>query len=181
MLSRSVRDYMADPSAPIRFGIIGCADIARKLSRAINLTPNACLAAVGSRSSEKAAQFATANNFPATAKVYGSYDGVLDDPEIDAVYMPLPTSLHVRWAVLAAEKKKHVLLEKPVALNAVEFDKIIEACERNGVQFMDGTMLMHHPRTSKIKEILSDSENFGELKAVCLPDITCARLNFGIG
>ncbi|KAL8096431.1 putative oxidoreductase At4g09670 [Apium graveolens] len=157
---------MADPSAPIRFGIIGCADIARKLSRAINLTPNASLAAVGSRSSEKAAQFAAANNFPATSKVYGSYDAVLDDPEIDAVYLPLPTSLHVVWAVKAAEKKKHVLLEKPVAINAFEFDTIIEACERNGVQFMDGTMWMHHPRTSKIQEFLSDSENFGELKAV---------------
>ncbi|KAL1814084.1 hypothetical protein ACET3Z_024149 [Daucus carota] len=157
---------MADPSAPIRFGVIGCADIARKVSRAISLAPNATLAAVGSRSAEKAAQFAAANNFPASAKAYASYDSVLEDSEIDAVYLPLPTSLHVRWAVAAAEKKKHVLLEKPVAINALEFDKIVEACERNGVQFMDGTMWMHHPRASKIKEFLSDSESFGELKAV---------------
>jgi len=155
---------MAD--AAIRFGIIGCAEIARKVSRAITLAPNAKLAAVGSRSHEKAARFAAENNFPSDAKTYGSYEAVLDDPNVDAVYVPLPTSLHVRWAVLAAQKKKHVLLEKPVALNAVEFDAIVEACESNGVQFMDGTMWMHNPRTAKMKEFLSDKQRFGQLKSM---------------
>ena len=134
-LSKKKTPNMADTA--IRFGIIGCAEIARKVSRAITLAPNAKLAAVGSRSHEKAARFAAENNFPSDAKTYGSYEAVLDDPNVDAVYVPLPTSLHVRWAVLAAQKKKHVLLEKPVALNAVEFDAIVEACESNGVQFMD--------------------------------------------
>ena len=150
----------------IRFGIIGCADIARKVSRAITLAPNATLYAVGSRSIEKASAFAAANGFPPGAKVYGSYEAVLDDPDVDAVYVPLPTSLHVRWAVLAAQKKKHLLLEKPVALNAAEFDKIIEVCESNGVQLMDGTMWMHHPRTAKMAEFLSDTQRFGQLKSV---------------
>lgn len=157
---------MADSETPIRFGILGCADIARKLSRAINLAPNASLYAVGSRSLDKASKFAAANGFPPTAKIYGSYEAVLDDPDVDAVYVPLPTSLHVRWAVLAAQKKKHLLLEKPVALNVSEFDVIVEACESNGVQFMDGTMWMHHPRTAKMKEFLSDSNLFGQLKQV---------------
>lgn len=151
---------------PIRFGILGCADIARKLSRAITIAPNATLYAVGSRSIDKAAKFAAANGFPPSAKVYGSYDAVLDDPDVDAVYVPLPTSLHLRWAVLAAEKKKHVLLEKPVALNVAEFDRIVEACESNGVQFMDATMWMHHPRTVKMREFLSDSSLFGQLKSI---------------
>jgi len=135
----------------IRFGIIGCAEIARKLSRAIALAPNATVTAIGSRS---------------LAKIYGSYEAVLDDPDVDAVYVPLPTGLHVRWAILAAQKKKHLLLEKPVALSAAEFDTIIEACESNGVQFMDGTMWMHHPRTAKMREFLSDKQHFGELKSV---------------
>ena len=156
---------MAD--APIRFGILGCADIARKVSRAIALAPNATVVAVSSRSIDKAARFAASNGFP-SAKVYGSYDAVLDDPNVDAVYVPLPTSLHRRWAVAAADKKKHLLLEKPVALNAEEFDQIVAACEANGVQFMDGTMWMHHPRTAKMREFLSDSERFGELKSVCI-------------
>ncbi|RVW71317.1 putative oxidoreductase [Vitis vinifera] len=152
---------------PIQFGILGCAEIARKVSRAITLAPNATLYAVGSRSLEKARRFAAANGFPPSAKIYGSYEAVLDDPGVDAVYVPLPTSLHLKWAVLAAEKKKHVLLEKPVALNVAELDQILEACESNGVQFMDGTMWMHHPRTAKMKELLSDPQRFGQLKSNC--------------
>ncbi|KAI3513641.1 hypothetical protein L1887_20978 [Cichorium endivia] len=150
----------------IRFGILGCADVARKVSRAISFAPNAALYAVGSRSLEKATKFAASNGFPESAKIYGSYDAVLDDPNVDAVYVPLPTSLHIKWAVLAAEKKKHILLEKPVALNVGEFDKILEACESNGVQLMDSTMWMHHPRTTKMKEFLSDPEKFGELRSI---------------
>ena len=153
---------------PIRFGIVGCAEIARKVSRAIKLAPNATLYAVSSHSLEKASNFATANGFPPNVKVYGSYEAVLDDPDVDAVYMPLPTSLHVRWAVLAAQKKKHLLLEKPVALNVAEFDKIIEACESNGVQFMDCAMWVHHPRTAKMSEFLYDPQRFGQLKLVCI-------------
>ncbi|XP_061371404.1 uncharacterized oxidoreductase At4g09670-like [Gastrolobium bilobum] len=150
-------------STVIRFGVIGCADIARKVSRAIALSPNATLHAVGSRSLEKARSFVAANG---GAIAYGSYEAVLDDPDVDAVYVPLPTSLHVRWAVLAARKKKHVLLEKPVALNAKEFDEIIEACESSGVQLMDGTMWMHNPRTASMKEFLSDANRFGQLKSI---------------
>ncbi|GMP80071.1 hypothetical protein CsSME_00035309 [Camellia sinensis var. sinensis] len=102
---------------PVRFGVLGCATIARILSKAIRLAPNASISAIGSRSIDKASKFASDNGFPASAKVYGSYEAVLDDPEVDAVYVPLPTSLHLKWPALAAEKKKHLLLEKPVALD----------------------------------------------------------------
>lgn len=151
---------------PLRFGILGCANIARKVSRAMILSPNSTIVAIGSRSLEKAVEFAKENGFPASAKAYGSYDAVLDDPEVEAVYIPLPTSLHLKWAVLAAQKKKHLLLDKPVALNVKELDLILEACESSGVQFMDATMWMHHPRTVKMKEFLSDPQRFGLLKAV---------------
>ncbi|XP_019153421.1 PREDICTED: uncharacterized oxidoreductase At4g09670-like [Ipomoea nil] len=150
----------------IRFGILGCATVARKLARAISLAPNATISAVGSRTAEKAAAFAAETECPATAKIYGSYDAVLDDPDVDAVYIPLPTSLHVRWAVLAAQKKKHILVEKPAALNVAELDQILAACESSGVQFMDGTVWTHHPRTAKMKEFLSDPLRFGQLKSV---------------
>ncbi|CAA0830132.1 Glyceraldehyde-3-phosphate dehydrogenase-like family protein [Striga hermonthica] len=155
----------AEPSL-VRFGIVGCANIARKVSRAILLSPNSTIVAVGSRSQEKATAFARDNGFPPSARAYGSYDAVLDDPEVDAVYIPLPTSLHLRWAVLAAQKKKHVLLEKPVALNVGELDKILAACESSGVQYMDATMWMHHPRTAEMKAFINDSQRFGRLKAV---------------
>lgn len=163
-LSKNKKRRMADN--PIRFGIVGCAEIARKVSRAISLSPNSTIHAVGSRSLEKATKFASANGFPPSTKIYGSYEAVLDDPEVDVIYMPLPTSLHVHWAVLAAEKKKHLLLEKPVALDVAQLDLILEACESNGVQFMDSTMWMHHPRTVKMREFLSDPRRFGQLKSV---------------
>lgn len=159
----------ANPSQnPIRFGIIGCADIARKISRAISLAPNAVIVAVGSRFLEKAQRFIADNGLPSSIRAYGSYEAVLNDPDVDAVYVPLPTSLHVRWAVAAAEKGKHLLLEKPTALCVADLDRILEACGSNNVQFMDGTMWIHHPRTAKMKELLSDPTRLGELRTVIL-------------
>ncbi|XP_058740926.1 uncharacterized oxidoreductase At4g09670-like [Vicia villosa] len=152
--------------ALIQIGVVGCADIARKVSRAINLAPNATICAVASRSHDKASAFAAANGYPLTAKIYGNYEALLQDPDVDAVYMPLPTSLHLRWAVLAAQNKKHLLLEKPVALDVAEFDQIAEACESNGVQFMDNTMWVHNPRTASMANFLNDANRFGNLKSI---------------
>ncbi|KAL0661341.1 hypothetical protein Bca4012_098178 [Brassica carinata] len=154
---------------PIRIGVMGCAVIARTVSRAIDLAPNATIAAVASRSLEKAKTFATANGYQQSVKIHGSYESILEDPDVDALYIPLPTSLHVEWAIRAAESGKHILLEKPVAMNVSEFDKIVAACEKNGVQIMDGTMWAHHPRTAKLKEFLFDSDRFGQLKNVSTP------------
>ncbi|KAF3680065.1 putative transcription repressor KAN1-like [Capsicum annuum] len=157
---------MSNNETPIHFGIIGCAEIARKVSRAIYLSPNSTLHAIASRSIEKANNFAIKNNLLSNSlKIYGSYSELLDDPLVDAVYMPLPTSLHLHWAICAAEKKKHLLLEKPTALNVEELDKIVDACEKNGVQFMDASMWYHHPRTCKMMEMILDSKLFGHVKA----------------
>ncbi|PWA42141.1 NAD(P)-binding domain-containing protein [Artemisia annua] len=157
---------MADEKTLVRFGILGCAEIARKVCRAITLSPNSTVYAISSRTIEKAKQFATNNNLPELVTIYGSYEEVLDDPYVDAVYVPLPTSLHLKWAVMAANKRKHVLLEKPTALNVGELDQILEACESNGVQFMDGSMWYHHPRTARMKEFLMDPNLFGEVKTI---------------
>ncbi|KAG6397575.1 hypothetical protein SASPL_143744 [Salvia splendens] len=157
---------MAEKQDPIRFGIMGCAEIARKISRAILLSPNAALVAVASRSIDKASQFAARNKLPENVKLYGSYGEVLDDPSVDAVYVPLPTALHLQWALAAAQKGKHLLLEKPTALDVKVLEEMLESCRRNGLQFMDGSMWYHHPRTAKMKELLSDSHVFGRLKAI---------------
>ncbi|KAK9740774.1 hypothetical protein RND81_03G059200 [Saponaria officinalis] len=154
------------PTAQIRIGILCCADIARKLSRAIHLCPTATLHGVASRTLSKAESFATANSLPPTTVLYGSYDALLDDPDIDAVYIPLPTSLHIPWAITAARKKKHVLLEKPCAVNVTELDQIISACEESGVQLMDGTMWVHHPRSRAMADFFADSLRFGQLKSI---------------
>ncbi|KAK9713125.1 hypothetical protein RND81_06G004600 [Saponaria officinalis] len=163
------------PSFQVRFGIIGCASIARKFCRTMNLCPNATLHGVASRTLAKAQAFATENSLPPTTVLYGSYEALLDDPDIDAVYIPLPTSLHLPWAVATARKKKHVLLEKPSACNVTELDQIIFACEENGVQFMDGTMWVHHPRSQVMADFFSDPQRFGQLKSIQ----TCFNYFFG--
>ncbi|XP_076900606.1 putative oxidoreductase At4g09670 [Bidens hawaiensis] len=150
----------------LRFGILGCANIVRKVSRSMLSSPNITISAIGSRSLDKAIAFASECHFPESTNLYGSYGAMLDDPDVDAVYIPLPSSLHLHWAVLAAQKKKHVLLDKPVALNVGELDVILEACEASGVQFMDATMWMHHPRTEQMKQVLSDEQRFGQLTMV---------------
>lgn len=147
---------------------MGCAEIARKVSRAILLSPSAALVAVASRSIDKAEQFAVRNGLPESVKIYGSYDDLLGDPSVDAVYMPLPTTLHAKWAVMAAERGKHLLLEKPTAVDVKVFDEMLDSCELNGVQFMDGSMWYHHPRTARMKELVSDSHVFGRVKAVSM-------------
>ncbi|XP_022734728.1 uncharacterized oxidoreductase At4g09670-like [Durio zibethinus] len=169
---------MAETESPIRLGIVGCANIARKVARAINLAPNSVLHAIGSRSIEKAKQFATVNGFPESVKIYGNYEQVLEDPFVDAVYMPLPTSLHVHWAVMAAKKGKHLLIEKPTALDVGELDRILETCESNGVQFMDGSMWLHHPRTVKMKQMLFDSKLLGDVNYVYSTSTTAASPEF---
>ncbi|MED6159190.1 hypothetical protein PIB30_039967 [Stylosanthes scabra] len=155
---------MADEKTTVRFGVLGCAHISIKLCKAIVRAPNTTLQAIGSRSLEKATAFIAQNGLPEVVRVYGSYEAVLEDDQVDAVYIPLPTALHVTWAIRTAERGKHILLEKPVAMNTAELDRILEACEGNGVQFMDGTMWVHHPRTAKMKEALSDEQRFGQLK-----------------
>lgn len=164
---RGVGEKHMDEDERVRIGIIGCAEIARKLCRAISLSPNAILWAIGSRSLDKAKSFASKNGLSTTSvRLYGSYEEVVEDPSVDAVYLPLPTSLHVEWAFLAAQCKKHILLEKPVALDLPQLDQILEVCSSNGVQFMDGTMWLHHPRTLSMRKLLSDPQHFGRLNYV---------------
>ncbi|KZV53794.1 hypothetical protein F511_00060 [Dorcoceras hygrometricum] len=169
---------MARNESPVRFGIMGCADITRKVSRAIRLSPNSTLYAVASRSLQKAREFAVQNNLPDDVKLYGDYEELLGDPFVDAVYMPLPTSLHVKWAVISAQKRKHLLLEKPTALGVKELDEMLEACEANGVQFMDASMWYHHPRTEKMKALILNPQLFGPVRSIHSSSSFCGTPQF---
>jgi predicted dehydrogenase len=142
------------------WGIVGCADIAKKFVRSIKQCSHSRLVAIGSRSIEKAQQFAQECEVTQECgvQVYGSYQQVLDDPYVQAVYLPLPTTLHLEWVTLAANAGKHILIEKPVALSAEDFQKMILVCKQNNVFIMDGTMFMHHPRTAALQEILQTPE-----------------------
>jgi predicted dehydrogenase len=96
--------------------------------------------AVGSRDQAKAAALLERWGMQGSATAYGSYEEVLADPRVDAVYIPLPSALHLPWVQRAAAAGKHILLEKPVAIDEEQLDGILEACSKAGVQLMDGTM-----------------------------------------
>lgn len=120
---------------------------------------------IASRKLEKAEVWAEKFNIP---KAFGSYQALLDSDEIDAVYIPLPTTLHKEWATAAARAGKHVLCEKPVGVAAAEVEEIVAACAAARVQFMDGVMFMHHRRLGAVRARLADREAFGEVRHVGL-------------
>jgi D-xylose 1-dehydrogenase (NADP+, D-xylono-1,5-lactone-forming) len=146
----------------VRFGVLGTAKIAIKVGQAIKDAASAELASIGSRNIETAKAWGIQHGAP---RAFGSYQEVLSDQNIDAVYIPLPPSLHCEWTVKAAEAGKHVLCEKPTALNSREVATMFAACKANGVQFMDGTMWSHHPRTAEMKAVLK-SGKLGRLRRI---------------
>jgi len=147
----------------VRWGIIGAADIATKFCHGASLAPNAIVAAVASRSLEKGKAFVEKHAPGATA--YDSYEALLADPQVEAVYIPLPTALRKEWVLKAAQAKKHVDCEKPLAGNFKDAAECVQACRDAGVQWMDNTMLMHHPRQAEMKEVVQKGE-LGRIKHV---------------
>jgi len=146
---------VAQDESLVRLGILGTANIARKNVLAAAPVSGLEFSAIASRSLDKAEAFAKEYNI---AKAYGSYDELLADEEIDAVYVPLPTTLHLEWVTKAAKAKKHVLCEKPCAVSGEELDRILRICEEEKVVFMDGVMFMHHDRLTALCDVLSPSK-----------------------
>ncbi len=147
----------------VRWGVISTANIGRAaVNPAIQASRNGELVAVASRDAERARDFAAAHGI---ARHFGSYEALLDDPDLDAVYVPLPNSLHRPWTVRAAERGKHVLCEKPLALDAAECREMAAAAEANGVKLMEAFMYRLHPRTERVVE-MAGSGAVGEVRAV---------------
>lgn len=148
---------------PVRFGIIGAGRIARgAVAPAIHQVQGAELVAVGSRSLENAKAIATDIN---AGKAHGSYEGLLKDPEVDAVYIGLPNGLHEQWTVAAANAGKHVLCEKSLTFDPHSAGRMAEACEQNGVLLMEAFMYRHHPQWNRVHEILA-SGRLGKLRSI---------------
>jgi predicted dehydrogenase len=137
----------------VRWGILGVAKINERLLPAFARAANADLRAIASRSAERARADAAAAGIPAA---HGSYEALLDDPSIEAVYVPLPNTLHAEWTRQATERGKHVLCEKPLAPTAAEAQTLVDCCLAKGVCLMDGFMWPHHPRTAKLRRFLDD-------------------------
>lgn len=149
--------------APLRWGVISTAKIGRAaVNPAIQASRNGELIAVASRDAERARAFAEQHGIP---RSYGSYEALLADPEIDAVYVPLPNNLHLEWTRRAAESGKNVLCEKPLALDEAQCREMIAVAERHGVRLMEAFMYRFHPRTSRVLERVRAGD-LGDLRII---------------
>jgi len=147
----------------IRWGILGTANIAyRRIVPAIQSSRNGVVAAVASRSLEKAQSFAAEKGIPTA---HGSYEALLADPNIDAIYNPLPNSEHAVWSIRAAEAGKPVLCEKPLASDAAEAGQIVDAFANHKLLLAEGFMYRFHPQTLKVKELV-ESGAVGEVQQI---------------
>ena len=142
---------------PIRWGLLGTSDINHKLMAGAAGTADAEIVAVGSRSAATGEAFAAANGIPVA---HGSYEAMLADPDIDAVYLPLPNSMHHPWTLKAIAAGKHVLCEKPYTRHPLHVDKAWDAAEAAGVVLMEAYMWRHTPQAARLKEL---SGQIGEL------------------
>lgn len=147
----------------IRWGVLGAAKIAlTKVIPAMQQGTYSEVAAIASRDLEKAQGAARDLDVP---KFYGSYDELLADREIDAIYNPLPNNLHVPWTIKAAEAGKHVLCEKPIALTTEEARKLIEARNRTGVKIQEAFMVQTHPQWLAVRDFIR-AGRIGKLQAI---------------
>ena len=131
----------------MRWGILSTARINLKLLAGARLADNVDVVAVGSRDRERGEAFAAEHGI---GRVHGSYEELLADPEVEAVYIPLPNSLHVPWSVRALEAGKHVLCEKPLARRVADAEAAFDAAERAGRLLMEGFMWRYHPQTEAL-------------------------------
>jgi len=136
----------------MRFGILGAAKFAREyMGPAIHAAKGAELAALATSDPAKADGFKA---FAPGLQVHSDYDALLADPSLDAVYIPLPNHLHVPWAVKALEAGKHVLVEKPLALQAEDFDQVIAARDKAGKLAAEAFMIVHHPQFARARDLV---------------------------
>ncbi len=138
----------------LRWGILGAAKIAREfVAPAIHLSNNGMLAAVASRDAERGEAFVAPF---AGARVLTDYQALIDDPDIDAVYIPLPNHLHVEWTRRCLQAGKAVLCEKPIALEAAEIDALIAERDRAGVLAAEAFMVTHHPQWAHCRNLIAE-------------------------
>ena len=153
----------------LKWGIIGTGSIARAFALGLAQSETGMLTAVGSRSIETADRFGDEYDIP---QRHGSYEALLADGEVQAVYISTPHPFHAEWAVKAAEAGKHILCEKPMALNHAQAMAMVEAARENGVFLMEAFMYRCHPQTAKLVELIRDGA-IGEVRMI--------RAAFGFG
>ena len=149
-------------TAMLSWGIIGLGNIARQFARGLARSATGELVAVGSRTRESADRFAGEFSFD---RAYPSYEELLADPHVDAVYVATPHPLHAEWVVKSAEAGKHILCEKPMGINHAQTMGMIEAAARHDVFLMEAFMYRCHPQTLKIVELIKEGA-IGQVRAM---------------
>lgn len=139
---------------PVRWGILGASKFAREyMAPAIHMADGAVLAAIATSDPAKAAPFQA---FQPNLRVMTDYEALLADPDIDAIYIPLPNHLHLEWTLKALDAGKPVLTEKPIALEEADFDQLIEARDRSGLLAAEAYMVVHHPQWQRVRQLLAE-------------------------
>ena len=154
---------MGEPIEPVRWGVLSTADIGvKKVIPAMQASQLSPVRALASRSLETAQQVAGELGIPVA---YGSYEELLADPDIEAVYIPLPNHLHSEWTKAAAAAGKHVLCEKPIAMTSSEAQDMVEVCESSGVLLMEAFMYRLHPMWVRTMELVRGGA-IGDVRSV---------------
>ncbi len=167
----------------LRWGVLGTARINRRVIPAIRLAPRSALVAVASRTRARADAYAKQWEIP---RALEGYQAIVDDPAIDAVYIPLPNSEHVPWTLAAIAAGKHVLCEKPMALDPADIDRIHAAATANQVVVEEGFMYRHEPLTARVLELVNGGA-LGTVRAIVsgftfnLADAADPRLDPALG
>ena len=150
-------------STKLRFGVLSTANIGvKKVIPAMQQGELTIVTAIASRDFDRARETATKLGIP---KAYGSYEDLIDDPNIDAIYNPLPNQLHVKWTTRAAEAGKHVLCEKPLSMTVAEAKTLLDVRARTGVKISEAFMIRSAPQWKRVRQLL-DEGRIGELRAV---------------
>jgi D-xylose 1-dehydrogenase (NADP+, D-xylono-1,5-lactone-forming) len=136
----------------VNWGILSTAHINRLFLPGARESPGVEILAVASRDQQRADAYARDNGI---ARAYGSYDALLADPDVEAVYISLPNSLHIPWTISALEAGKHVLCEKPLSRRAEEVERAFDVAERNGRLLMEAFMYRHNPQTQRLNELVA--------------------------
>lgn len=155
-------DLRNDRYSPLRWGLLSTARINRALIKPIRSSERNTLVAVASRSEENAQNYASKWNIP---RAFGSYQAMLDDPEIDVIYNSLPNHLHAEWTIKALQAGKHVLCEKPIAISLAEVDAMQTATGETGNVLAEAFMYRHHPQTMMVKELV-ESGKLGSIRMI---------------
>lgn len=145
-----------------RFGILSTADINRKVIPGAQVSDKVDVIAVASRDQSRADAYAREWGIE---RAYGSYEALLDDPDVDAVYISLPNTLHRDWSIRAVEAGKHVLCEKPFSRRAADVEEAFAAAERSGRLLSEAFMYRHNPQTARLSELVAEGA-IGELRVV---------------